>query len=758
MPSRILDPSQIQRLSKHMNKLLAATLLVAGGVATYYLDLPSAGATGARIEAPADGATLVEANDKGASCNDGFQIDVRVRTNVVDGTAAVLTANGLRVGAATVAGGLVTFVGAQLGSAEDTVLVADLGSTRAISSVKVRCQNHRACSLIGPTWSPEHPTLNARRRGTDLDAGADAAADAATWVRVGGGDSYSSNGAPYQISVEGKSAVQAGGAFEVFVDGASVGRVAKMQPGNEVRIDGVPLVTDGSHSAYLKCIDSDGSIGFSARSYYTIDSAAPQLVPINVSLGYVFGGASLIDGNKIRICASTTSADAIDLSERMGQGRLNFCAGVGTSTPLCAAVSTHGADQAYDGGTLPEAGAICDGAPGCVCSDAGQPAAANGSDASYNAANGCTSYYLPGGGVAIDCPTRCNGCPTGTTPSLWGGADNYKCSLPDGAVLSVGSCGCQGSQTQTLPDGNVIGLTPTWDGGCYACPNDGGAACIPTFAIGLDAGCRQCQYTALDGATSAEPWVCPWCTDDTKTRNGGCVDLECPGPSPFALRLSLYDGARNVTTKIIESIQCQVSGTSVQIVDPVGGSLLEIVEDINKRVLASTTTSASRRDKNPAVDGAQYDVVACTDAVAGTQARLFAGLRGRALTQIATAVVPGDAGTPGSCPYTRAVTFASVTLPESGEDGLGRLTNPTELRVDVLGADGGVSSSPLVDLWVDTTVPTFSFPAGFCGSTFDAAPRNARIHTNTLPVTIEVQNEQGTTRHTITDFAPSEYY
>jgi hypothetical protein len=102
--------------------------------------------------------------------------------------------------------------------------------------------------------------------------------------------------------------------------------------------------------------------------------------------------------------------------------------------------------------------------------------------------------------------------------------------------------------------------------------------------------------------------------------------------------------------------------------------------------------------------------------------------------------------------------FASATIPESGEDGLGRLSLPTDLRVDMAGADGGTASSPLVSLWVDTTPPAFAFEGNVCGQTFpqDAAP-NVRVRTNTLPVTVKITTEQGTSSDTITEFAPDEY-
>lgn len=752
---RAVIGSQINRLARYRWALSVATMFAAGGAALYYVAVPRVDEVGARIEYPVDNTTVTDADDA-SGCADGYQTEVRVRTNAPDGTTAVLTANGLRVGSAAASSGLVTFTDVQLGSREDHVLVAQVGDARAVSNVRVRCAGHRTCKLLGPTWSPEHPAMNAIKLGVEYDAGADADAEAGvTWAAIGGGDSYSTPGDPYQIRVQGKSTIAAGGRYEVFVDGSSTGWVAKSNPGSEVTIAGVPLSTEGSHTVALKCIDADNAIGFSSKATFVVDTHPPQLAHA-LGHGPRFSSSMLING-RMRVCASTTSGDAVDLPELARATRLNFCAGVGTSTPACTAVATHGADELLDAGVNHDGATHCDGAVACACNPE-PPPCGEGFDASVSPLTGTITCYPDAGSPGVTNTLACNGCPVGTTLTP-GTVGRYSCRDADGGVVWSGSIACTNSLR--LPDGDA-GVV-TWDAGCYSCPNDGGAACLNPWTAGIDGGCRECQYQLADGGVQHTGWQCPTCHDPHLTANGGCVELDCPGPAPFALRLSLYDGARNVTTRIVEQVTCEVAGPSIEIVDPIGGSNLEIVEDIAKRVLASSTGAAPRRDVDPVTPGAQYHVFACTDAPAGTTARLFAGLRGRTMTEIATTSVvdpSADAGVIRPCPYgkTRWAVFASATIPESGEDGLGRLSLPTDLRVDMAGADGGTASSPLVSLWVDTTPPAFAFEGNVCGQTFpqDAAP-NVRVRTNTLPVTVKITTEQGTSSDTITEFAPDEY-
>lgn len=116
----------IQRLARYRWALSVATMFAAGGAAVYYVAVPRVDEVGARIEYPVDNTTVTDADDA-SGCADGYQTEVRVKTNAPDGTTAILTANGLRVGSATASSGLVTFTSVQLGSREDHVSTSTLG-------------------------------------------------------------------------------------------------------------------------------------------------------------------------------------------------------------------------------------------------------------------------------------------------------------------------------------------------------------------------------------------------------------------------------------------------------------------------------------------------------------------------------------------------------------------------------------------------------------------------------------------------------
>jgi hypothetical protein len=272
-----------------------------------------------------------------------------------------------------------------------------------------------------------------------------------------------------------------------------------------------------------------------------------------------------------------------------------------------------------------------------------------------------------------------------------------------------------------------------------------GSGCVAEHEVLVDGGCRACEYQLDDGGTSTTPWQCPQCVDSTQTPNGACVEVECPGPAPFDLRVSVYDGVRNATTRTIQDVRCVgATGPSVEIIDPIGGSRLEVMADIAKRVLVNAGT---RRDENLASPGAQYTVVACTNAAEGSTATLYAGMSGETLAQAATTtVVAADAGT-SACPPQRPyeARFAGATLPDSWVDGLGRLKTATRLRVDVDGGEAGVGVSPVVDLWVDSTLPELASDDTLCGATLpEAGTYPIRIRSSALPVTITVTNSQGT--------------
>ncbi len=602
MQRRLLD-GPFQRLKKHAAKLIAATLFLAGaGTGLYYVTGVDSGPVGAVIVAPADNSTHTTDAD---GCANGFTTDVVVRTSAPDGTDAVLTADGLRVAEASVSGGAVTFPSVMLGTRGKHVLVAQVADARAVSTLTVACEGHPTCRMLGPTWAPDTPGLNGNPR--RYDAGADSEADPwVTWTSQGG-DRTSSAGSPYQYRIDLLTGVGAGSVVEVYVDGSKTGTAPRLTGGTHMQIHGVPIgADDGDHSVYLKCVGPD-SVGFSTRGLVSADTKPPQLTTLTPQ----HGDRVAVEDGKLRVCASSTSPDALGLSADLGEAQSNLCVAMGTSTPTCASMTAGGAAAYWTSrdASVPDASSLCDG--------------------------------------ALTCP-------------------------------------CPGAPEMT-------------------------------------------------------------CTDSTQSPNGACVELDCSGTAPFDLRVSVYDGVRNISTKTIQAVSCWgVTGPSVEIIDPIGGSRLEVMADLAKRVLVN---AGPRRDENLAAPGAQYTVIACTNAAEGSAATLHAGEAGETLAQVATTtVVAADAGA-SACPLHRPyeARFAGATLPDSWVDGLGRLKTATRLRVDVDGADAGVGASPVVDLWVDSTLPEVASDDPLCGTTLpEAGTYPLRIRSSALPVTVTVTNSQGT--------------
>lgn len=724
--SRLLQ-GPFQRLAKHAGKLIAATIFLAGSATgLYYVTSVDSGPVGATITAPADNSTQTTDGD---GCANGYTTDVVVRTNAADGENAILTADGLRVAEASASGGSVTFPDVMLGSRGKHVLVAKIAGARAVSVVTVSCAGHATCRMLGPTWSPDTPGLNGRPRG--YDAGAEAeAGDDWTWTTQGG-DRTSSAGSPYQYRIDLLTGVGAGSSVEVYVDGSKVGTAPRPTGGTRMQIHGVPIGSDdGDHSVYLKCIGTDGSVGFSTRALVATDTKGPQLTTLTPGAG---NRITVADG-KLRVCVSSTSADALGLSADLGEAQSNLCVAVGTSTPECTPMTSGGASSYWTAqdAAVPDASSLCDGAINCVC-PTWSPC--GGGDASIDPFTGCYNCLDTGGSQCS--PAGCSGCPSGTTVTPDAGI-GYTCVDGDGGTVYRKSVPC-------LSDAAV-----TWDaGGCYECEVAGdaaGAGCVAVHEVQVDGGCRACEYQLSDGGASTTPWQCPTCTDNTKTPNGACVELDCPGPAPFDLRVSVYDAVRNVTTKTIQGVSCSgPTGPSVEIIDPIGGSRLEVLADINKRVLVN---AGPRRDEDLGTTGAQYTVVGCTNAAEGSTATLYSGRAGQTLTETATTTVTAaDAGAevcPSYRPY--EARFAGATLPESWVDGLGRLKTATRLRVDVDGGEAGVGASPVVDLWVDSTLPEIALEGQVgCGATLpDAGTYPLRIRSSALPVIVTVTNGAGT--------------
>lgn len=201
------------------------------------------------------------------------------------------------------------------------------------------------------------------------------------------------------------------------------------------------------------------------------------------------------------------------------------------------------------------------------------------------------------------------------------------------------------------------------------------------------------------------------------TNKGACVDVTCPGSAPFDIVATLYDDAGNATKKTIHGVTCASSSLSVQILEPVDGT----GSDITTHILAANADQP-RRDEDAAKAGAQYTVVACTDAEDG-KGTLRVGLEGGALSAWnATPVDAVPAEPSDNCPVGLGyvLKFAGADLPESEVDAEGLLEKATRLVVDV--ARGSTQGkSPAVDVWVDSVAPTLtaSSPDPLCGASHE---------------------------------------
>ncbi len=278
---------------------------------------------------------------------------------------------------------------------------------------------------------------------------------------------------------------------------------------------------------------------------------------------------------------------------------------------------------------------------------------------------------------------------------------------------------------------SVCGQTPSTDAAglpaslgqkvnnlCVALSSSGGCvASVPVTAVGVDA----------------------------------CATITCPGGAPFDLFVTLTDLAGNPTTKTISGVSCASALPSVQIITPVSDA--PAFGTLSRRIL-SATAPAGVHDTQPALPGAQANVVACTDR-AGTAA-LTAGHVGDAtLTTLASGTVAA-AVTADNCPSGLgfAIHFDNVTLPESVMTANGDLTTASRLQVKLTETanPASIGSSAFTDVWVDTTPPSLSLasPAGLCGS-FTQAPTTVTqavaFNAETTNVAVEVVNGASTTTY-----------
>ncbi len=244
----------------------------------------------------------------------------------------------------------------------------------------------------------------------------------------------------------------------------------------------------------------------------------------------------------------------------------------------------------------------------------------------------------------------------------------------------------------------------------------------------------------------------PVCAAATATGgNGACVNITCPGNGPFDVNLTLKDAAGNPTAVARTNLTCASTSPTVSFLDPLSDSTP--FSDVTKRILATTNTGATRRDKNATTVGAQYDVITCTSAPPGSTATLSTGYVGGTLTQAATTSVV--AGTATQCTGSNIAAFFNATLPESLTDSTFNLTTATELSVTVTDLNLSTGSAT-ADVWVDSTTPNLALlsPAGFCGSYFNTSGTGSPTASvnltfgSSIPVVVTVQGATGTNTFT----------
>lgn len=225
-------------------------------------------------------------------------------------------------------------------------------------------------------------------------------------------------------------------------------------------------------------------------------------------------------------------------------------------------------------------------------------------------------------------------------------------------------------------------------------------------------------------------------------KNGGCVEMDCPGGAPFDLVLTMRDDAGNPTSKTLKGIKCASTLPSVQIIEPVDGT----GADVSKHILAATAAQA-RKDQDAAKLGAQYSVTACTS-VAGT-ATLRAGLAGGTLSPVVgqSNIATSPAQASDNCPtgFGHVVKFTNADLPDSAvtTDGKANLVAATKLEVEVTESSTAKGKSPAVDVWVDSTAPTIYawVPADLCGKLYQSATdvtQNLSLGSTNSPVAVTI--------------------
>lgn len=276
--------------------------------------------------APENGAKLTQADDFGASadqdsCSDGFQYDVKVFTSAPDGTKATLFSGSNQVATTTAVGGFATFAKAQLSLGVDNlkVQVGSESCTPAAATVNVSCEGLPTCDITKPAITVTHPALNG--------------------IPVAqGGDRASAVGSPYQAAFEVTTNIADGKPVSLSVNSSAQLITALAKDGKAV-FAGVPLAPDGEYKVVATCEADSGKTSQSGVATFKVDTTAPEFTVTAPVAGKHFGPSEDSDtttaGQQFQVCGTTASLDALNLPSNLGAAQKNFCAALGSATPVC---------------------------------------------------------------------------------------------------------------------------------------------------------------------------------------------------------------------------------------------------------------------------------------------------------------------------------------------------------------------------------------------------------------------------------------
>jgi hypothetical protein len=189
-----------------------------------------------------------------------------------------------------------------------------------------------ACAISKPVITATHPALN----GVPV---------------ANGGDNVSSPGGAYEVAFEVTTAIEDGQTVSLKITNTATPTVSTTAEATvmtgKAEFAGVPLVPDGAFTVTATCTNKAGVIGHSAATPFKVDSTPPTLTVSSPADGQFIGPAQLVAG-AFKVCAQTTSADAVGLPVTLGAAALNLSVAVGTASPVAdtgfVAVAAVGTD------------------------------------------------------------------------------------------------------------------------------------------------------------------------------------------------------------------------------------------------------------------------------------------------------------------------------------------------------------------------------------------------------------------------------